>query len=305
MKKKWYNIGDALDNATQVTLDLFKLELHDTVVFEGNRVYNTLTDFYSDWSIYAKETNAPINSILMMFQDYTYAVGENYYRMWDALNREYNPINNYAMVESGVDGRKVSAKTINDEHGKIDATKNDIIDVSTHSENTTTVNQTTEDDTTLDNYRNAFDSVDAQGTHTDKSVTDSSNTVTGTGTDNSVSGNVTNYQNSLTDEFDGNQYNGYNKITKENENHTQSEQFGNDVSLHYNKSNPNGSYSPVEMGNDYTDGTIHELTRAGNIGVTTSAQMITGELEMRKVNLLKEFVDGFVMRYCSYLRMEE
>lgn len=48
----------------------------------------------------------------------------------------------------------------------------------------------------------------------------------------------------------------------------------------------------------YHEGTEHFLKRSGNIGVTTSAQMIAGELEIRKRDLLREWIKEFIDRYC-------
>lgn len=41
-----------------------------------------------------------------------------------------------------------------------------------------------------------------------------------------------------------------------------------------------------------------ELNRAGNIGVTTSQQMIEAELKLRKHDILKEWLGEFVAEYC-------
>ena len=74
-----------------------------------------------------------------------------------------------------------------------------------------------------------------------------------------------------------------------------------DKSLSYKDTDWTGRTSSTSIGSDFADGTMHEFTRSGNIGVTTSAQMIQGELDVRKVVLLEQFVSGFVKRYCSYL----
>lgn len=42
----------------------------------------------------------------------------------------------------------------------------------------------------------------------------------------------------------------------------------------------------------------HYLKRSGNIGVTTNAQMVTGEIELRKISLLRMYVKDFINRYC-------
>ena len=51
----------------------------------------------------------------------------------------------------------------------------------------------------------------------------------------------------------------------------------------------------------YHHATQHYLKRSGNIGVTTSAQMIAGELELRVVDLLDDFVKRFFDKYCYYV----
>lgn len=47
----------------------------------------------------------------------------------------------------------------------------------------------------------------------------------------------------------------------------------------------------------YHDAAEHYLKRSGNIGVTTAAQMIEGELSVRKHDLLREYVKAFIDRY--------
>lgn len=42
----------------------------------------------------------------------------------------------------------------------------------------------------------------------------------------------------------------------------------------------------------------HFIRRFGNVGVTQNSQMITAEVEMRKISLLRDYVREFVCRYC-------
>lgn len=44
----------------------------------------------------------------------------------------------------------------------------------------------------------------------------------------------------------------------------------------------------------------HDFKRNGNIGVTTSQQMIESEISLRMKNLLDMYVDGFIANYCWY-----
>lgn len=51
----------------------------------------------------------------------------------------------------------------------------------------------------------------------------------------------------------------------------------------------------------YHEATDHYLRRYGNVGVTTSAQMISGELSLRTVDLISDFVHRFFDAYCYYV----
>lgn len=55
----------------------------------------------------------------------------------------------------------------------------------------------------------------------------------------------------------------------------------------------------IETG--FNKGEQHYLKRSGNIGVTTSAQMIEQELKLRVVDLIAEFVKRFFDSYCYYV----
>lgn len=50
----------------------------------------------------------------------------------------------------------------------------------------------------------------------------------------------------------------------------------------------------------YHDATEHNLTRKGNIGVTTSQQMIQSELDLRRVDLLADFIAAFAAQALWY-----
>ena len=57
----------------------------------------------------------------------------------------------------------------------------------------------------------------------------------------------------------------------------------------------------ADLGDTYNDLKHHTLQRSGNIGVTTSQQMITAELDLRKQDLLADFVRRFIAKWCSLL----
>ena len=66
------------------------------------------------------------------------------------------------------------------------------------------------------------------------------------------------------------------------------EEYMNDKSMTFDGSTLTG----------YHDAAEHYLKRSGNIGVTTSAQMIEGELQIRVRDLLREYIKEFIDRYC-------
>ena len=60
----------------------------------------------------------------------------------------------------------------------------------------------------------------------------------------------------------------------------------------------------VSFGDDTLAGhevTEHRLSRSGNIGVTTSQQMIQSEIELRRTDLLSEFVGAFARQVFYYV----
>lgn len=283
-KRQLIKIGEYIDSFKQG--EYLQLKVNDTVIFTNTQVYNELNYFYSEWGYLVRlfvEDNA--QKLLELYRDYVSAVGYNYYRMFDALTREYNPLNNYEMIESGADGTKVSKKTFNDSNDSLNGNK--------HSDSSDVTNGSVENDT----FNNAFNSdVGSAGTHVSKDRTTNNNLTVKHSYDSTES--ETSSDNKVT-------LNNYDEITKEHNTNERTEDNENDVQISYTATSPDGSNYKVVTGSDFTEGTMHEFTRSGNIGVTTSAQMIQGEIEMRKTNLLKDFVRGFIMRYCTFVGFDE
>lgn len=48
-------------------------------------------------------------------------------------------------------------------------------------------------------------------------------------------------------------------------------------------------------------GREHVLSRKGNIGVTTSQQMITSEMELRRQDFILQYIRRFIAYHCSYV----
>ena len=343
--KKWSTIDAVIDNFANG--NNLELVVEETTVFTNEQVYNVLADLFSSFSFLHRETEEAVNAFTRQYNTYRGMVGENYYRMYDALTRKYNPINNYEMVESGVDGHKVSKHITNTNDNKFAGDANATVSTveTPYSKTTEKVSsgktKTSQDgsqvetdagDETRDSYVNAFDSgISDTGTHTNRevisygdktkttsfngrsetieygadgapmkeTVTESTNADITTETQYSnlsETFSVKDYETGSSTSVDGSKYHhGYSELSGGRS----SEEYGNDVSLSFSKETPDGSTSNIPVGNDFSDGTVHAFTRSGNIGVTTSAQMIQGELEVRKVQLLTQYVEGFINLYCT------
>lgn len=281
--KTWSKIDDVIDNFKDTEV-FFEVVVNNKVIFDGETIYEILMYHYTDWSFLVRN-ETPETAFRRMYTTYVSEVGYNYYRAVDAMTREYNPINNYSMTESGIDGNKISDKT--------QTTKTDTVNGNKFSDEENTSTGQIEND----NYVNAFNSdVNDAGTHSAKSITKNN--------DVKDVKHMTSTEEVATEDNNVRLYD-YDTVGKTYTHNETDETNANNITLSYHKEDNNGNPQTVEMGSDFTNGTIHELTRAGNIGVTTNAQMIQGEIEMRKVSLINEFVQGFIREYCCYLGVEE
>lgn len=471
MARVWTKIDDVIDN--YATGDTLRLAVDGTTVFTNSDVYSVLSNLYDTFAFRHRDTVQATDAFIQQYNTYRNEVGNNYFRMYDALNRKYNPISNYDMTETSADGRKISTHTtstdnsfyegneqggvsnVKDPYSKTtESTKSGIVKttdggtdtttqnpyetttvkqndgktqtITTGTDNTTEtpVSKTTKKETTGqtsiaktgsetstengnetdDRYVNAFDSgISDTGTHSEKNVkqfdnrtntttyTDRKDTtvygadgkpLTETTTETYTGNSETNTTNNstVTVEYGADGTNltetttaSYDSIVtlnqkdtsqtveyganaspltetvvesisnaiserteystlqgktvgikdmetglkisvsandyhtaKEGENNGKTEEkWGNDVSISYKSANEDGTFSDNTFGSDFSDGTMHVLTRTGNIGVTTNAQMIQGEIEMRRINLLHEYVQGFITLYCSFVGVDE
>ena len=471
MSKVWTKIDDVIDN--YATGDTLRLAVDGTTVFTNSDVYSVLSNLYDTFAFRHRDTVQATDAFIQQYNTYRNDVGDNYFRMYDALNRKYNPISNYDMTETSADGRKISTHTTStdnsfyegNEQGSVsnvkdpyskttESKKTGVVTTTDGGTDTTTqnpyetttvkqnegktqtitsgtdnttetpVSKTTKKETTGqtsvaktgsetstengnetdDRYVNAFDSgISDTGTHSEKNVkqfdnrtntttyTDRKDTtvygadgkpLTETTTETYTGNSETNSTNNSTvtveygadganltetttatfdsivtlNEKDSSQTVVYgaggspltetvvesvsNAISerteystlqgktvgikdmetgqktsvsandyhtaKEGENNGKTEEkWGNDVSISYKTANEDGTFSDNTFGSDFSDGTMHVLTRTGNIGVTTNAQMIQGEIEMRRINLLHEYVQGFITLYCSFVGVDE
>lgn len=184
-----------------------------------------------------------------------------------ALSIDYNPLENYDRVEEWEDkGSKLSSQlSENSQTGsKNNSSVTTGIDTQKRSENAVAQdisNSTGEGSTT--NTRSAYDASDYQP-H-DKAETSSS----GDNTSNGVTAANSNTSNNS---------------TSSNTNIESDNTSGNVKSNSFDKSNG-----------------IHTGRMHGNIGVTTSQQMLEAELDISKWNIYEEITDLFLSEFCIYV----
>lgn len=317
-QKVWVKIDDVITTLEQSTY--FQLEVGGDIIFTNAQVWNELDYKYSEFSFLARQFENYATRFTTLYAQYCTNMGEQYARMLDAITRKYNPINNYEMIESGADGRKQSKKTDTDNLDTVSGTKNGDHDTTrsgteTHTKTgTETHSRTSAGTQTTDHYENAFDSgISANGTHTNKEVTQLPTFTDTVGYGNGIVDEIdygagvkdeSSYKNDQTQNITVGQENlsvtGQSASAGHSRN-TKTEDYENDVSVSAKKQNADGTESSLALGSDFTDGTMHVFTRSGNIGVTTSMQMVSGEMEREKLNLLKMWVHGFIYEYCTYI----
>jgi len=206
------------DNILQITVDGDEIVDFDTV-------YNLWTKRQDYVYSQSKLNHFYLHGVEIdggyIFAEWSYFIsrnGENLVRMIAALYSDYNPINNYDMIEKSVDGE------------------------------------------TLD---------EIETTPSGKTITKS-------------------YAAGLNSSGDG-ALTGKNETSFENAKSTTSPKNTKSVTL------------DSETLANVHKATQHILTRSGNIGVTTSAQMITQEIELRVIDLIDDFVKRFFDMYTRYV----
>ena len=182
---------------------------------------------------------------------------DNWEKEWETMNLQYNPIENYNMLE------KMSDDITTDEYGR----------THTRTDNTTHAKTGTETES-----RNLTDRNTPNVTElTTPNLTDTSNnSVYGFNSSNaSPTGTSTNAQT------------GTNTVTRSGSDTTT--HTGSDTMTHNTTDRNTGTVKDADTGTD-THTHNYTLTRSGNIGVTTSQQMIESERKLYMWNLFYNVV---------------
>ena len=249
--------------------------------------------------------------------------GVNWGKQWETLSFEYNPIENYRMVERMTDDETVTeygkstTRTDNLTHRKTGTETADIDETDTRTDNlthgktgtetvtvdetdtrtdnlteTTTPNLTTNTANTVHGFNSAagVPSGEQVGTET------GTNTVTHTGTQTTVKDgeNETTFNTTETDTGtqttvkDGENETTFN--TTETDTGTQTTVRDGTNETTFNTTDTDTGTQTVLDGGSDTHTRNYELTRSGNIGVTTSQQMIESERALWVWNFFRNVV---------------
>lgn len=231
---------DILDNSDLLSID-----------YLGNRLDKILSPLYNRLIEHLLEEGENITEATVHANEYLIRVIENKYlynwnRLAEAMFKDYNPINNYDMVETRNINEKTDKSIITEESNEFNESGNKSINI---KEDNNTNTSTEREETTNDKEQQKYAGFN----------TDTPKIVTETDKD----GNVTESNSGESSE------------SKETNNTESEERSGNNSSL-------SSSETVGELQDNKRD---EELRRSGNIGVTTSQQMIQSEIELRKHNL--------------------
>ena len=280
-EKTLISIGDM-----QVKDSLGSKLLTVTLTFDDNSVFasgNDLCMFFGDYTmstyVYNQGSISPASDFLSTLQRYWNIRKSEYEKIKNAIIAEYNPINNYSMEEThtGTDtitNKHTGTDTTTDKHTGTDTlaktgnVENAKGTTQTNTAGITTITTNGAAEITSVNQVSAYDSNDFTN-HDKNTTTSGENTqeVKNSGEDTIAYSGKDTTTNNLTD------------TTTYNTTQESSMNYGHNID------------------NTTTYNTL--LTRVGNIGVTTSQQMIESEYVLRlKHSLIELFLTEFIRNYC-------
>ena len=277
---------------------------NNETIFTHNQVWFELNQKYSEWGFLQNPLSNSMTVFLALYTNYCANMKEQLFRIYDGLRREYDPTANYSMVELGIDGHKQSKKTDTDNTDSVAGTK--ISDVDIEKQGSESNARTYGQKEITDRFNNAFDSgISATGTHTDREerqLATPTDTMTFTGRKDSTKQGSEKTQ-SITSGNETLTASGQSASAGHSRNN-KTEEYDNNVSVIGSVMDATGKRTAETM-TGLTDGSQHMFSRFGNIGVATAADMLAKEYELRKINLLKDWVHGFILEYCTYVGSED
>ena len=209
----------------------------------------------------------------------------NWQRIWEAYeDTDYNPLNNYDMVESGRDDRDHRGT----ETGTVTSSEqgtNSSSDTESLNKNETRLSgRSGSDESESSEDRGETKTTDSKGSTVNSANTENHltafNTSNPASTDGSVSGTNSYVQNDGNETVNSSGSSTASVTRKETETGNVTGQEDRTVSS--SGSTGRDAHEDRISARNENEHTNHYLTRSGNIGVTTSQQMLESELELRK-----------------------
>lgn len=200
-------------------------------------------------------------------------------RLYNTMLYEYNPIENYDRKEDrtltehhsghgttsreGQFNKTNESKTLHSGSGSLDTSTND----SGEREQTTDVHESAQNDSTTETRKAAYNTDTYQPV--DEVIVAGNDSRTGNGT-----------------------------VKENNSSTASSNSSSTDSSNDTTNGTESGTNSESSQNNDQYDNDHHETIRAhGNIGVTTTQEMIKQEREVVSFNLMRQIIDEFIERF--------
>ena len=307
MKYQYKSIFDLIDTATPQDWTLTDGVIKSTDIYNemeryGEKLFfcregkNIDSEFFGKWNSFKKNPD--------------------YDRLYSAMLAEYKPLENYSMVEAGTD-KRATTSTLSSESTE-SGTDNGTI--------TNTGTSTRMDDLTTTLKRGGTTKIEGNLTNTGTDSTTITTKNTGTVGTESTGTDITGVS-----AYDTNDFANRDKVARtgsdtRTDNTTQEEKHAGgltEISSHaetntLDTTDTTTQGGSVESKDDFTttraltnskkgsetttssgsDSLEHTLTRSGNIGVTTSQQMLESEIKLRLTNsFLRYVVDGFMSEY--------
>lgn len=319
--------GDLADDLAAIDLKF----ANNTSFMSGNDIGNILADFTDKKYI----SNIPASGdlegdFITTITTYWNLRRGDYYNMYGAITKNYDPIANYNMEEKGIDGRKIDSETdVNIRTGSATAieTPSGSRTVTTTKTGGTTTTETPEGSekvttTPSGSYAETVTKAGGETTTNTESRTTYDDATTFKDAVKNVTNVVPNTGNEEKTDHTFDQYKTEEETTftqrktttdtsfKSGTQDTETETFSSRQTSNTTTYNSLTDSRTVTPGNTQSGvnaaGSVvgahevneHYFKREGNIGVTTSQQMITSELELRyKYNLKYMFIREFLTRF--------
>lgn len=228
---------------------------------DGDTLYNGSTIFYMLREYSARYMICDsVENFLFKWSAYNGYKLLDFIRAYNALYAEYNPLNNYDMTEKSVDMQNDGDIT---RTRSTDAQHNKVTTTNGYDYSTDTTADST-DRPTVENYTTTYDDA-TTGRLASYSVNKGKTTQRTTA---DASDNVTEVTDDMT--------------VLNVESHDTTQMTLDDTTYTADKIN------------------AHEMTRSGNIGVTTTQQMIQSTIDLYAKSLIYDYVYNFIERYTFY-----